>query len=347
METFERRWDERRGRGDRGPRTTADEARDSYYGVPAVHGPHWNWLIIVYFFLGGIAGAAYAIAALSHLVGPAEDRRIVRAGRYLSLAALIPSPVLLILDLGRPERFLHMLRVVKLRSPMSVGTWGLTIFGGFSAVSALVQAAEDGLLGGGRLGRTVRAWPARGIGAAGAVPALFVAGYTGVLLAATAVPLWAKNALLMGPLFLSSAVSTATSAIALALAWDRGTGEETRHRLERLERVAMLAELGLLVASRVRLGETARPVTEGRTGALLRYGTVGAGLLLPLALQLARPLGLIRSPRILTTLASLLVLAGGLILRYAAVVGGRAAADDPRATFAYARAERDEGPPAS
>ena len=342
METFERRWDERRGRGDRGRRTTADEARDSYYGVPAIHAPHWGGLIVGYFFLGGISGASYAIASLSRLVGPPQDRGIVRAGRYLSFATLIPCPVLLILDLGRPERFHHMLRVVKLRSPMSVGTWGLTIFGLFSVLSAFLQAAEDGLLGNGGLDRAVRSQPARGIGAVGTVPAIFVAGYTGVLLAATAVPLWAKNALLLGPLFLSSAFSTATSAIALALALSRSAGEETLHRLERLERVAMLSELGLLIASGVRLGETAKPVTEGRTGALLRYGTVGAGLLLPLALQLARPLGLVRSTGAVTPLASLLVLAGGFILRYVAVVGGHASADDPRATFAYARAEPSE-----
>src|SRR4051812_40936790 len=105
--------------GDRPKRREfASEAGVGYYGVPVIHKPHWKWLIIVYFFLGGISGASYVIASLSHLFGPNQDRRIVRAGRYLSFATLIPCPVLLILDLGRPGRFLNMLRIVKLRSPM-------------------------------------------------------------------------------------------------------------------------------------------------------------------------------------------------------------------------------------
>src|SRR5687768_12665967 len=137
---YQRNWEPRRG-----GRSVSDTLRGSYYGVPPVHKAHWKWLVIVYFFLGGISSASYVIASIAELVGGAEARRVTRVGRYLSLAALIPSPILLILDLGRPERFLYMLRIVKLRSPMSVGTWGLTIFGGFCTLSALIQAAQDGL----------------------------------------------------------------------------------------------------------------------------------------------------------------------------------------------------------
>src|SRR5918998_3914770 len=138
--SFERNWEPRRR-----ARSVADESRSSYYGQPVIHKPHWKWLIIWYFFLGGISSASYVIASIAALFGGREGRQITRVGRYLSLAALLPSPILLILDLGRPERFLYMLRIVKLRSPMSVGTWGLTIFGAFSAISALRQAAQDGL----------------------------------------------------------------------------------------------------------------------------------------------------------------------------------------------------------
>ena len=323
--------------------TASDATRSSYYGVPVIHKPHWKWLIIVYFFLGGIAGAAYVVAAIADAIGAAPDRRIVRTGRYLSLAALIPSPVLLILDLGRPERFTNMLRVLKLRSPMSVGTWGLTGFGGFCAASAAIQAAQDGLLGDGRLARRVSRLPAGRIGALGVPLALFVAGYTGVLLAATAVPLWTKRALFLGPLFVSSALSTAVSAIIGILAAAPGTRPDTLDRLERLEVTAVLSELSLLTAWLTRLGPTARPLTEGTTGALVRHGVVGAGLVLPLWLHAAKRRLPPTVKRPLTVLASVLVLAGGFMLRYAVVVGGHASADDPQATFELTAAETNRG----
>jgi formate-dependent nitrite reductase membrane component NrfD len=313
------------------------KTESSYYGVPVIHKPHWKWLIIVYFFLGGISGASYVIASLAHLFGPNQDRRIARAGRYLSFATLLPCPVLLVLDLGQPKRFLNMLRIVKFRSPMSVGTWGLLLFSAFSTASTVVQAAQDGLLGQGRAPRLVAALPARGIAATGTPFGFFLAGYTGVLLGATAVPLWAKNALLLGPLFLSSALSTATSAITLLLAVVPGTDRATLERLERLERITLATELGLLAASRANLGPTAKPLLEGRTGQLMRYGTVGAGLVVPLLLN-ARPQH--DKPgrrRARTALTSLLVLGGGFILRYAVVVAGNASADDPQATFEMTR----------
>ena len=316
------------------PPVTAREAvATSYYGVPVVHKPHWKWLIIVYFFLGGIAGAAHLLAAIADLVGPREDRRIVRVGRYVSFAAFVPTPVLLILDLGRPERFYLMLRVLKLRSPMSLGTWALTAFGVFSAFAATAQAAEDGLIGEWLPYRPLAERQARILAALGSPFALFVAGYTGVLLAATAVPLWTKRAFLLGPLFVSSALSNAVSAIVLVLGLARGTRPETLRRLEQLEAIAVVTEMGILAAWLVRLGPTARPLIEDSTGLLLRHGTVGGGLALPLALQAASTRLPNGSRRGLRLFASALVLAGGFILRYAVVVAGRASADDPRATF--------------
>ena len=329
-------------------RTAADWAKPSYYGVPTVHKPHWRWLIIGYFFLGGIAGASYVIAAVSDLVGPKDDRRIVRAGRYLSLAALMPCPILLILDLARPRRFIYMLRVLKLRSPMSVGTWGLLVFSAISGLSAARQAADDGLLGHGRPARGLSGLPARAMAVVGIPFGFFLAGYTGVLLATTAVPLWAKNARVMGPLFLCSAFSTATAAITLLLSLGRPP-HASLHRLERLERTAMAAEIGLLAASWGRLGPTAKPVVEGRIGRLLRFGTIGAGLVGPLALQVVGSRVGGRPERSARALASILVLVGGFLFRYAVVMGGRASADDPHATFAYAAApaERSDDPPRS
>ncbi len=335
---YERRWET--WRGERAGQAVGDETRDSYHGLPAIHGPHWNWLIVLYFFLGGIAGASYALASIAQLVGGAEGRRIARAGRYLSLAALLPSPLLLILDLGRPERFHHMLRVFKVRSPLSVGTWILTLFGAVCGLSAFGQAAEDGLLGRRTpLARLGRAFPARALGALGLAPAFALSGYTGVLLAATAVPLWTKNALLMGPLFLASSVSNAGAAIALILAAAPGTDRRTLARLERLDTVALLAELALLLTVRARLGAIiARPLVTGRLGWVYRLGVLGAGMAAPLALQAPGALRGHPPARRTTALSSALTLVGGLLFRYVILYAGRHSANDPQATFELAKA---------
>ncbi|CAA9536279.1 MAG: hypothetical protein AVDCRST_MAG73-1490 [uncultured Thermomicrobiales bacterium] len=324
----------------------APEAAPGYYGIPVVHKAHWGWLIVAYFYLGGIAGGAFVVAAVAHLVGPEEDRRVVRAGRYVSLAALLPCPVLLVLDLGRPGRFWRMLSTVRWRSPMSTGSWGITVFGLFSASAAVIQAAEDGLLGRGRVRGAARGLPAGAIAAAGTPFAFFVAGYTGVLLAATAVPLWFKNALLMGPLFLGSALSNGTAAVSLALAVVPGTPAATQARLAQLEQATAVAELAVLGASRARLGETAAPLTKGRLGALVRYGVVGTGLVAPMAIRAVSHRGGRRPARTTTATAATLTLIGGFLLRYAAVAGGQRSADDPAATFAMTRsAQRPDAAP--
>lgn len=329
---YQRRWESRRGR------SVADATRDSYYGLPVVHSPHWKWLIILYFFLGGISSASYVIACVAELFGGPDGDRIKRTGRYLALATLIPSPWLLIADLGRPERFHHMLRVLKLRSPMSVGTWGLSIYGVFVTLSVVLQAAQDGLLNWvPKVRKLTEPLPCTLINAVGAVFGFFVGGYTGVLLGITAIPIWARNALLLGPLFLSSAMSSASAAIALALALPRGTSEQSLRRLERLDTMALLAELGLILAARSNGGPTiSRPIRQGRLGQLFRWGVLGAGILVPLALQLWSAISG-RRARGQTILASLLTLAGGLCLRYVMVMAGHASAADPQATFELTR----------
>jgi formate-dependent nitrite reductase membrane component NrfD len=322
-------------------RSVADAARTSYYEVPVVHAPHWGWLIICYFFLGGLAAGSYVLASIADLVGGVDGRRIVRAGRYVSVAALLPCPALLVLDLGRPLWFHHMLRVVKLRSPMSAGVWGLLAFSGCCGLSAVLQAARDGWLGGRTVARARLVPLDRALGVVGTGPAFFLGSYTGVLLAATAVPLWARSYLLVGPLFLTSALSSGTAAITVVLALARGTPPATLRRLERFHLVALLADLGLLLAMRAHLGRRlARPLETGRIGLLFRGGVLGAGLLAPLAIQgWAAARG--RESRALSALASALVLAGGFLLRYVMVNAGRRSADDPRATYEFAGSDQD------
>ncbi len=332
---FERRWENRRARA----RTAGDEARDSYYGLPVVHKSHWDWWIVGYFFVGGICGAANAIATLARWHGGKDGESISRIGRYVAFAMVVPSTLFLIADLGRPERFLNMMRVFKIRSPMSMGTWILAASHTFLTLLTIDQAARDGVLGSRNpLVRTVRIAPVRMLDAAGVVPSLLLASYTGVLLAATAVPLWTKNYLLMGPLFLASAFSNAAAAIALIMGLKRNSNDEANYRIERLDFLAMITEVGLLAAFRGGLSKTvAEPLETGATGRLHRYGVLSAGIGLPLLLQGFSVLRGKHSPKPVSIIASLLVLCGGLAFRYVMVFAGHRSADDPKATFEHTR----------
>ncbi len=322
----------------RGGRSASDESAESYYGVPPIHKPHWKWLIITYFYLGGISGLSYVIAEIAEVTGGAMNRVITRAGRYVSFGTLLPCPALLILDLGRPERFLNMLRIFKLRSPMSVGTWVLVIFSGFCARSVVAQAARDELLNRFKSApHGIKAIQSRWLGVAGVPFGFLLGGYTGVLLAATAVPLWTKNALLMGPLFLASAASNATASITLVLCLGKAP-HRALVRLERLEMCSLVVELGLLALNRRRLGQTiGRPLREGSTGQLYRFGVQGSGIAAPLVLTVVPMLAGRQPSRWRAALSSLLALSGGFMFRYVMVVAGHRSADDPQATFELAR----------
>jgi formate-dependent nitrite reductase membrane component NrfD len=301
--------------------------------APPVHKPHWKWLIIWYFFLGGLSSGSYVVATVAELAGHREDRTAVRVGRYLAALSAVPCPVLLILDLGRPERFLMMFRVLKLRSPMSLGTWVLTIFGGFATLAAGIEGARQGIVGGPT--RLLGRLPSADIGAVGSLFGLFVGGYTGVLLGATAVPIWAKNARLLGPLFLSGALAASCGLISLVLALLPGRHDATLSRLHRAELCSGLVEAAIVAAIHVRSGLVGRPLSSGLYGAIHLGGSVGAGLLGPLLLhELGPRLGL--PHRLLTVLSGMLSLVSSFAVKYAVVMAGHQSADDPSATFEFA-----------
>ena len=218
----------------------------SYYDYPVLKAPVWRWEIIWYFFFGGLAAGCYVIASIAALFGSREDRPVARAGYYLSLLSVLPCPILLIKDLGRPDRFLHMLRIFKVKSPMSMGTWGLISFSLFSGVTAVIQAARDGILGRWWGSRLLAAFPQRFLAIPGSALGVFLGGYTGVLLTATSIPLWSRSKVL-GAIFISSAVSTSSALISLVLRLTR-TPAQALHKLERLEWVALLVEMAGLFA---------------------------------------------------------------------------------------------------
>ena len=288
---------------------------------PYVASPHWGWTIVAYFYLGGIAAGAYAVAALVGLVGDESDRRAVRVADYLAFPLVSVCGLLLVVDLNRPERFWHMLvqsqtwrPMFKWWSPMSVGSWGLTLFGGFSFASFVGALAEDGRWGLGRgaglAARLRRGWTGRLFGLGGAGAGFFLGAYTGTLLSATNQPIWADTAWL-SPLFLASALATGVAALVLVLAWrPRATPPAVLERLERVDLWAAAMEGALLVIFAVALGRLARPAFGQWPGLLVPAFVVPVGLVLP---PLVRRL----PGRWWKLVSAAAVLAGGLALRYA------------------------------
>ena len=216
---------------------------------------------------------------------------------------------------------------------MSVGTWGLTAFGIITALSTLLQLADDLAPGAGPLPARTRSTASNAVALLGAISGFFVAGYTGILLAATAVPLWSKRPALLGPLFLTSAMTSATAAITATATLLAPDGESGVRQLQTLETLSTVAEGSLLFGWLIALGPTARPLTEGRIGLMVHHGIAGAGIALPLIISVAVDHLPRRTRRLATLIGSALTLTGGFALRYAVVEGGRLSADDPQATF--------------
>jgi formate-dependent nitrite reductase membrane component NrfD len=304
-----------------------------YYGVPAIHGPHWKWLIIGYFFLGGVSGGAAALGGAARLFGGRDSAAVARTASYVSFVALAPCPLLLILDLRRPKRFLNMIRTVRPSSPMSVGTWGLMLFSLLSLVAVGRQLRSDITRKGDPGDEVMTEAGGNALAVIWGVSGFFVAGYTGVLLAATAVPLWSKRPGLLGPLFLSSALASGAAAIAAVMSVLGDGDNADEHAIQRLETVCSVTEGALLVSWICALGPTAKPITAGRLGALVTHGIGGGGIALPLLVAALRQQRPHERRRAATFIAAALTLAGGFALRYAVVEGGRRSANDAGATF--------------
>jgi protein NrfD len=284
--------------------------------------PEWHWLIIGYFFIGGLAGGCYFLAVLIDFFGLPEDRALARLGYYVAFPAVVLSGLLLTVDLTRPERFWHMLiqshtfrPMLKLYSPMSLGSWALLAFGGFSLLAFLASLAEESRLRWRWLARFRPPTPLGSLVAVvGGLLAFFVAGYTGVLLAITNRPIWSDTTLL-GVNFLVSAAST--SAALLILLAHRRYRSPGLAALERFDTMVLALELIAIAALVVSLGSVARVwLSVWGLGLLLM---VVVGIVLPLAMQW-RALGTGRP----TAVAALLVLFGGLVFRVVIVLSSDA-----------------------
>jgi formate-dependent nitrite reductase membrane component NrfD len=236
--------------------------------------PGWEMSIIWYFFLGGIAGGAYFTAAIVDNFGSRRDQTVARVGYLLSLPLVAVCGLLLIVDLGVPARFMNMMLHFKFWDPMSLGAWAVGVFGAFAFVSSVLSFTSSESMAAFR----------RKISLIGMLFGFFLAGYTGVLLSNSAMPFWADSRL-MGALFLASGGSTGMAAVALILFITGGSIGETWHKIEVADRFSMLAEMLVLAIFVALLGSAAQPITSGHFGPLFWGGLVGAGLILPLLLN--------------------------------------------------------------
>ncbi len=295
-------------------------------GVPLP--PHWGWYVVLYFFIGGLTAGCYAIASMLDALGDPRDREAVRLGYSIAFPGVLLCAVLLILDLGRPERFWHMVfkshyfpePIFKYWSPISMGSWVLSLFGAFAFVSFVGVLLETGRLRWKpltelrrRLGALPR--PLRlGWLVLAAFFGFFLAGYTGVLMVGTVAPVW-HNAVPLGGLFLASALSTSYALLMLLLARRRRDHSEvTLTKLSHADRWALGIELVLLALVLAPLGQLARPFVTGAFGVLFWVGVVLAGLIAPLLLDFASS----RMRHI--ELRAGLILLGGLMLRFVIIM---------------------------
>jgi formate-dependent nitrite reductase membrane component NrfD len=286
--------------------------------------PDWEWWIVLYFFAGGIAGGAYFTSALIELFGRPEDRPIARMGYYIAFPLSIVCAIALILDLGRVERFWHMIVYSKTflpwpkwDSPISVGSYAVLFFGLFSFLSFLDALVETGRIPWAPLRLKYNSTPRRIYAVLGGFFGFFLASYTGVLLATTHIPVWSTNPLL-GALFLASGASTGMAAVALGLVLSRQKVDDSIAKLKQADNFAIIVEIILLVAFLVLLGTTAQAILSGVNGILLIGVTVIIGLIIPLVIQFFS-----KRAHNLTALAAVLILIGGLAMRTVIVMGGQ------------------------
>jgi formate-dependent nitrite reductase membrane component NrfD len=282
-----------------------------YYGMPALKQPQWTVEVPIYFFVGGLAGAASVIGAVGHF--SSSDQRLIRHSRWIAAIGGLISPALLISDLGVPSRFLNMLRVLKIQSPMSVGSWTLVAFSNSAAAAAVFGELET-------------RWPHDAIRfftsasqIASALTGMILSTYTGVLIGATSIPVWNEHISMLPVHFAASAMASAASALELA--------RSDSPVLNRIAIGAAAVETAMGASIELRSMPASQPLRSGTSGRAMR----AAGLLsgpVPLTLRLLA-LGNKRRSRGLRRAAAISSLAGSLLTRWAWIRAGKASANDP------------------
>jgi formate-dependent nitrite reductase membrane component NrfD len=291
----------------------------SYYGRPILKRPTWkNPDVPVYLWAGGMAGSSAVLAALADTTGRPTLRR---SSRFIAAGGALVGTVALVHDLGRPARFLYMLRALKPTSPLSVGSWILSPFTALAAIAAASEATGIAP----RLGRLA------GWGAALLGPPL--ASYTGVLLANTAVPAWheARNDL---PALFASSGAAAGAGAQLVVAGLTGASRRERGPVTRLAVAGAAAELTAAQMLERRL----EPIPGDIVGAY-RNGRAGRWSRLARVLAVIGGLGALLAPRnrAAAVVSGSAIAAGSLATRFAVFEAGMASASDPRHVVAPQR----------
>lgn len=286
-------------------------SENGYYGTPLLKPPQWTVEVPLYFFVGGAAGAAAVIAAVGSL-SPANDE-LVRDAQWLAAIGGAVSPALLVADLGLPSRFLNMLRVFKVLSPMSVGSWTLVVFSSSAAAAAVLGELQY------RRGRRPVTVITSAAQIVAALSGLILSTYTGVLLGATAIPVWHEHVASLPIHFAASGVSTAVSMLEL-----KG------HDSEALNKIAIGAA-AIETAIGASVEQSTTPATKALRSGATGWAMRGAGLLsgpVPLALRLMAVASKSRNPQFRRA-AAVCSIAGSLLTRFAWISAGRASASDP------------------
>ena len=288
---------------------------NGYYQIPLLKEPPWTWEIPLYFFVGGAAGAAAVIGAIADYTG--ADRELVRHARWIAAAGSVISPALLISDLGRPERFLAMMRVFKPQSAMSMGVWTLLGFSTGAAATAFADFLSA------RYGPSL---PLRVLENAGQAASLAFglpfSNYTGVLIGATAIPVWNRSA---GDLPLHFAASGLGAAVGLL----ELMGHRKSRALQALGLGAAMFEIWEGMRIETHAHEAVSPLKHGASGWITRTGGVLSGPV-PTALRLASLFGNGRRSQSLRRWAAWSSIAGSLITRIAWIYAGHVSARDWR-----------------
>src|SRR5438067_5719839 len=282
-----------------------------YYGIPLLKEPSWTWEIPLYFFVGGAAGAAAVVGAVANYTG--AERKLVRDARWIAAAGSVISPALLISDLGRPARFLNMLRVFKPQSAMSMGVWTLVGFSAATSAAAFAQFLTD---------RYGASFPVRVIEQAGQAASLLFglpfSNYTGVLIGATAIPAWNENAGDLPIHFGMSGLSAAVGMLELM-------GNNKSRALQALGLGAALFECWAGLRIETRHSPGLEPLKRGGSGRLTRAGGLLSGPL-PAALRLMSLFSGSGNRRSLRKAAAVSAITGSLLTRIAWIYAGHVSA---------------------
>jgi formate-dependent nitrite reductase membrane component NrfD len=294
----------------------------TYYERPVLKEPVWIWAVPTYFYVGGTAGAAAVLAAAAQGLDGGELHGLVKACRWVAAVGSATGSALLVVDLGRPERFLHMLRVFRPSSAMSVGSWVLAGAASAAMGSALLSDRRGGL---GRLGHFS--------GYVAALLGMPLAGYTAVLLGNTAVPVWQASRRSLPHLFIGTSASGLASLFGLLPAGLSPREEKIVERFGAAGKIVDLAAMAMVEREANRAEPAGRPLREGLSGALWTAAKAMTAVSLALFLLPGRS----RTKRVA---GGLLGSAGALTLRFAVFHAGKASARDPRATFRPQREKR-------